>query len=68
MLQENDVVKLLANHPEDGVVAGELGAILCVFDTPNEAYEVEFVGENGIPKAQLTLLPSEVEPVTGSSD
>ena len=63
MLRANDVVRILTSHPEDGVVAGELGAILCVFDVPDEAYEVEFVDEDGRPRAQLTLAPSEIEPV-----
>ena len=66
MIRENDVVKLLVDRPDDGVMSGELGAVLCVFDIPNEAYEVEFAGENGTPRAQLTLLPSEVELVKGT--
>ena len=66
MIRENDVVKLLVDRPDDGVMAGELGAVLCVFDFPNEAYEVEFVGEDGTPKAQLALQPSELELVKGA--
>lgn len=65
MLHENDVIKVLADYPENGVESGELGAILCAFDTPREAYEVEFVDESGFPKAQLTLTRSEIELVSG---
>ena len=46
---------------EEGVKKGELGAILMVFEEPQEAYEVEILDEEGNPKAQCTLLPDDLE-------
>ena len=43
------------------VKRGEIGAILMVFEEPQEAYEVEVLDEAGNPKAQCTLSPDELE-------
>jgi hypothetical protein len=42
-----DVVELLEDLPEYGVKRGERGAVVEVFDNPEEAYMVEFVDETG---------------------
>ena len=62
---ENDVVRVKADHPSEGVKAGDLGAVICVFDSPSEAYDIEFVDENGRTRATLTLGPDELEAVPG---
>ncbi len=49
------------NDSSDSKKKGEIGAILMVFEQPHEAYEVEFLDEDGYPKAQCTLLPDDLE-------
>jgi len=58
--KEFDTVRLLRDC-EEGAKKGDIGAILMVFEEPNEAYEVEFLDSEGCPKAQCTLLPNELE-------
>jgi hypothetical protein len=58
--KEFDTVRLISNDEKE-VKKGDIGAILMVFDKPNEAYEVEFLDENGYPKAQCTLYPDDLE-------
>jgi hypothetical protein len=58
--KEFDTVKILKDG-KNGVKKGDVGAILVVFATPREAYEVEVLDEQGIPKAQCTFLPEELE-------
>ena len=45
--------------PEAGIPAGSQGAIIFVFATPYEAYEVEFLDSDGRQTAQVTLRPSQ---------
>jgi hypothetical protein len=61
---ENQVVELREDVVEDGVAMarGSRGAIIDVYSKPSEAYEVEFVDENGNVLAQLTLSPSQIQP------
>lgn len=58
--KEYDTVKIMKDC-EEGVKKGELGAILMVFEEPQEAYEVEILDEEGNPKVQCTLLPDDLE-------
>ena len=58
---EYDVVILSAERPQDGLQKGEVGTVVAVFQEPNEAYEVEFVDDQGITKAQVALTPDEIE-------
>lgn len=58
--QENEVVRVRKNC-EEGVKCGDIGIIIAVFSKPREAYEVEFLYENGEQKAQCTLLPEEID-------
>lgn len=44
---ELDVVELLEDLPEYGIKRGERGAVVEVFDKPEEGYMVEFVDESG---------------------
>lgn len=48
---------------EDGVKKGEIGAVLMVFEEPQEAYEVEFLDSEGYSKAQCTLFPDDLEKI-----
>ncbi|EAF0970882.1 DUF4926 domain-containing protein [Listeria monocytogenes] len=60
--QEYDIVRLLKNY-ENNVKKGDIGAVIMVFTEPNEAYEVEFLDEEGYHKAQCTILPDDLEKV-----
>jgi hypothetical protein len=42
-----DIVELAEDLPEYDVKRGERGAVVEVFDSPEEAYIVEFVDESG---------------------
>lgn len=55
-----DTVIAMANFPEHKVLAGDLGAIVEVYNAPSPAYEVEFVNPDGSTRALLTLAPSQV--------
>ncbi len=56
-----DVVKLLAPAPEHGLAAGETGTIVEEFDSPREAYLVEFSDCSGETVAMFFLEPDEFE-------
>lgn len=58
---EFDTVILINDYESEGLKKGDIGAILMVYSEPNEAYEVEFVDNNGEVKAQVVLLPNEIE-------
>ena len=45
--QELEMVELLADLPEYDLKKGEIGVVVEVFDTPSEAYDLEFVDESG---------------------
>jgi hypothetical protein len=55
-----DTVIAATNFPEYKVLAGDLGAVVEVYDAPSLAYEVEFVNPDGSTRALLTLAPSQV--------
>ena len=58
---EHQVVKTLIDFPEKKIYSGDIGAIVACFTIPNEAYEVEFVNENGSTKAMFAILPEYLE-------
>ncbi|MBC2120123.1 DUF4926 domain-containing protein [Listeria marthii] len=60
--QEYDIVRIL-KHYENNVKKDDIGAVIMVFTEPNEAYEVEFLDEEGYYKAQCTILPDDLEKV-----
>jgi S-adenosylmethionine hydrolase len=45
--QELEMVELLEDLPEYDLKKGEIGVVVEVFDTPSEAYDLEFVDESG---------------------
>jgi len=54
MLAEHDVVAVKLDIPEEGLVCGDVGAIVhCYSD--RDAYEVDFVDDHGRPKGVVTL-------------
>ena len=55
-----DTVIAAVNLPEYKVLAGDLGAIVEVYTTPDLAYEVEFVYPDGSTRAVLTLAPHQL--------
>ncbi len=63
MVKELDPVILTRNVPEHGLVSGDVGTVVHLYDG-GAAYEVEFIGPGGRTIALLTLLPTDVrEPV-----
>lgn len=58
---EYDTVVLINDYENEGLKKGDMGAVLMVYTEPNEAYEVEFVDNDGEVKAQVVLLPNEIE-------
>jgi hypothetical protein len=55
-----DTVIATVNMPDHRVLAGDLGAIVEIYDQPHLAYEVEFVNPDGSTRALLTLAPDQV--------
>ena len=58
-----DVVKLTVAIPEHGLADGEMGTIVLEFDSPSEAYEVEFCDHYGRTRAMFPLTPDQFEVV-----
>ncbi|WP_458412187.1 DUF4926 domain-containing protein [Schinkia sp. CFF1] len=48
----NETVIILEDNPNEGVKKGDIGTVIMVYETPNKAYEVEFVDEEGRVKFQ----------------
>jgi len=59
--KELEVVKTLKDFPEKGIKIGDVGTIVMAFTVPNEAYEVEFVDDDGTTKAMFAILPEDLE-------
>lgn len=66
MADELDVIALKVDRPDLGLKAGEEGTIVMKFD--DEAYEVEFVNEDGTTRAMATFPVDEVEVVWRIAD
>ena len=62
MIQELDAVVLVRDHPALGLEAGDVGAVVHVYEM-GEAVEVEFVSGSGSTVAVETLAASEVRPL-----
>lgn len=63
--RELDTVVLARDLPEAGMRAGDLGAVVMVYGSPDapEGLEVEFVTASGRTQALRTLGPGDVRPV-----
>jgi hypothetical protein len=55
-----DTVIAAVNMPDQGVLAGDVGAIVEIYTAPQPAYEIEFVSPDGTTRALLTLSPDQV--------
>ncbi len=64
MLKEHERVVLLTTIADEGLEAGDVGAIVHVY-RDGQAYEVEFVALNGRTRAVVTVDARHVRPVTG---
>lgn len=58
MLQEFDVVASLVDRPDEGVVAGEVGAVIAILAP--DVFEVEFVDADGRTYASGAFKGSEL--------
>lgn len=65
-MSEHDSVVLLRTISEHGLVAGDVGAVVHVYDS-GTAYEVEFVNGSGGTIAVVTLDAAEIRPI-GTAD
>ena len=63
MIQELDTVILVKDHPDRGLVKGDMGAVVMVHDG-GKAFEVEFVKLAGDTLGVLTLTADEVRPIS----
>lgn len=63
MIQEHDRIILTCDVPEEGLKAGDVGAVVHVH-RGGEAFEVEFLTLGGETVAVTTLLASQIRPVT----
>jgi hypothetical protein len=63
MIKEHDCIVLLQDLPEDGLKAGDIGTVVHVHQG-GAGYEVEFITLAGETVAVVTLLPSQLRPIT----
>lgn len=55
MLREHDVVTVTENIPTEGIVRGDVGAVVHCYPD-KDAYEVEVLDERGRSKGVVTVL------------
>ena len=63
MIKEHDCVVLTANVPDEGLEAGDVGTVVHIHKG-GDGYEVEFMTLTGETVAIVTLLASQVRPLT----
>lgn len=63
MIHELDTVVLVKDQPDEGLVKGDMGAVVLVHDG-GKAYEVEFVTLTGDTLGILSLTADEVRPIS----
>jgi hypothetical protein len=51
---------------EHQVLAGDLGTVVEVYESPKLAYEIEFVNPDGSTRALLTVQPDQVHPLSAN--
>ena len=59
--QELDVVELTEDLPAYGLKRGEQGTVITAFDTPSEAYDLEFVDETAQPVIAYVVMPDQID-------
>ena len=63
MIQGLDIVILLKNRPNEGLVKGDVGSVVFIHEG-GKAFEVEFTTLAGDPLGVLTLAEDEIRPVS----
>lgn len=63
MLALHQVVRVVRDVPEQGVIKGMIGGVVEVFELPQTAFEVEFVDGDGRTLLQATLAEDDLEAV-----
>ncbi|MBU2838767.1 DUF4926 domain-containing protein [Acidithiobacillus thiooxidans] len=63
MTSELDTVILVKDRPDEGLVKGDVGAVIFVHEG-GEAFEVEFTTLASDPLGVLTLAEDEIRPVS----
>ena len=63
MIKEHDCVVLLQDLSKDGLKAGDIGTVVHIHKG-GAGYEVEFMTPDGETVAVVTLLPSQLRPIS----
>ena len=63
MIQELDIIIPVKDFPDQGLVKGDMGAVVMVHDG-GKAFEVEFVTLAGETLGVLTLTADDVRPIS----
>jgi len=63
MIKEHDCIVLTENLPAEGLEAGDVGTVVHIHKDA-AAYEVEFMTLTGKTVAVVTVLPSQLRPVS----
>ena len=66
MVPEHASVVLLADQPNEGLVAGDVGVVVHIYAS-GQAYEVEFVRYDGTSSGTVTLQADQIR-AAGSKD
>ena len=61
--EELQVVKVLINFNDENIRAGDTGTVVFCFTKPSEAYEVEFINDDGSTKAMFAIQSEYLESV-----
>jgi len=59
--KELEIVRTLIDFPEHGIKKNEVGTVVHIFHVPCEAYEIEFINNDGSTKAEFAILPEHIE-------
>ncbi|ASB89493.1 DUF4926 domain-containing protein [Bacillus sonorensis] len=59
--EQYETVVLIEDDPTEDLKKGEVGTVVMIFTEPEEAYEVEFVDEEGKTKVQKAFLPEKLK-------
>ena len=63
MIMEHDCVVLTQDFPEEGLTSGDIGTVIHIHQA-GAGYEVEFITLTGDTIAVVTLLPSQMRPIS----
>jgi hypothetical protein len=63
MFADNQAVKLTKDLPESNLKAGARGTVVYIYEGTPAAYEVDFVDDEGITIALLTMQETDIEAI-----